>query len=111
MEGRLYKTEIGKWFVNYENKIIPLHPEINLVPTPFNNYGDGCEINFMIVDEFTHPKLFLNTGWGDGSACAWLITKGENVEIDTLSSIKELEKETPNDMEFGKKVRRLINKI
>jgi hypothetical protein len=113
MKGRLYKTEIGKWFVNHESKIIPLHPEINLIPTPFNNYGDGCEVNFIIVDEFTHPNLFERTSWGDGPACAWLTTENlkEDNQIDILKSIKELGKNTPNDMEFGSKVRKLINKI
>ena len=108
MEGRLYKTEIGKWFINHESKIIPLHPEINLTPTPINNYGDGCDVYFIIVDEFTHPYLFENISWGDGTTCAWLIT--DNSE-DALKSIKELGKKTPNDMDFGSKVRKLINKI
>lgn len=111
MKGHLYKTEIDRWFINHGGKIIPLHPEINLIPTPFNNYGEGCEVNFVIVDEFTHPNLFLNTGWGDGPACAWLTTKEETLENDVLITIKELGKNTPNDMDFGKKVRRLINKI
>ena len=48
MKGHLYKTEIDRWFINHGGKIIPLHPEINLIPTPFNNYGEGCEVNFVI---------------------------------------------------------------
>lgn len=127
MEGRLYKTENGKWFINHEKKIIPLHPEINLTPTPINNYGSGCDVYFIIVDEFTHPYLFENISWGDGTTCAWLTTENSEdvynrqpAQIDkyntiyndgTIKSIKELGKKTPNDMDFGGKVRKLINKI
>ena len=114
MKGHLYRTEIGKWFVNHEGKVIPLHPEIELTPTPFNNYGEGCEVNFVIVDEFTHPNLFLNTGWGDGPACAWLVNELKEEELLThnhLTTLKKIEKENPNDMDFGKKVRKLLKNI
>jgi len=114
MKGHLYRTEIGKWFVNHEGKVIPLHPEIELTPNPFNNYGDGCEINFVIVDEFTHPNLFLNTGWGNGSACAWLVNELKEKELLThnyLTTLKKIEKENPNDMDFGKKVRKLLKTV
>lgn len=114
MKGHLYKTEIDKWFVNHDGKTIPLHPEIELHPNPFNNYGDGCEINFVIVDEFTHPNLFLNTGWGDGPACAWLLNELQEEELlnqDYLTVLKKIESKTPNDMDFGKIIRKWIKNI
>lgn len=113
MKGHLYKTEIDKWFINHNDKVIPLHPEIKLRPNHFNNYGDGCEINFVLVDEFTHPNLFLNTGWGDGPTCAWLVNElqEEFLTQDCTSTLRRIEKETPNDMDFGRIVRKLINKI
>jgi hypothetical protein len=114
MKGLLYKTETNKWFVNHDGKIIPLHPEINLEPTPFNNYGDGYEVNFIIVDEFSNPDLFQKTGWGDGTECAWLVNEIKEQEMVSeinLESIKILEKKFPNDMDFGRMVRKLLNKI
>ena len=112
MKGHLYRTEIDRWFVNHNGKTIPLHPEIELHPNPFNNYGDGCEINFVIVDEFTHPNLFVNIGWGDGPACAWLVNElnEEDFKCDYLTVLKKLEEENPNDMDFGKVVRKFVKK-
>lgn len=114
MKGHLYRTEIDRWFVKYNDKTIPLHPEIELYPNPFNNYGNGCEINFVIVNEFTHPNLFLNIGWGGGiigGDCAWLVSELKEEELLThryLVTLKKIERENPNDMDFGKKVRKLL---
>lgn len=78
MKGILTKNDNG-WLVKYpkyptSNKIfdtvsLPLHPyDVNIC----NAYGDysvdwiGKEVEFEIVDEFTHPKLYEGVGWGDG---------------------------------------------
>ena len=111
MKGHLYKTETNKWLVNYDGKTISLHPEIELQPNPFNNYGEGCDVNFIIVDEFTHPESFSLIGWDGGTPCALLINDLLEQEINSesiLPSIKKLEKENPNDADFGKKVRELL---
>ena len=110
MKGHLYKTETNKWLVNYDSKIIALHPEIELQPNPFNNYGEGCDVNFIIVDEFTHTESFSLIG-GGGTPCALLISDLLEQEINSesiLLSIKKLEKENPNDADFGKNVRELL---
>lgn len=113
MKGKLYRTEIGKWFVNHDSKVIPLHPELELQPNPMNNYGDGCEVNFIIVDEFTHPNLFLSTGWGEGPACAWLVNEGEEQTLTEtyLGTLRRIEKQNPNDMDFGKIIRKWLKNI
>lgn len=43
----------------------PLHP--------YNIAVEGMEVDFELVDEFTHPHLFSGVGWGDGSAHANII--------------------------------------
>lgn len=30
------------------------------------------EVDYQLVDEFTHMELFREVGWGDGSICAKL---------------------------------------
>jgi hypothetical protein len=109
MLGRLYKTETNKWFINSENKVIPLHPEIIID----GKYEDGTEVEFMIVDEFTHPDLFHTISWGDGITCAWIITNEENPKPNKnfLKRLFSLEKENPNDMDLGRQIRKLLNKI
>jgi hypothetical protein len=109
MIGRLYKTETNKWFINSENRVIPLHPEIIVG----SRYENGTEVEFMIVDEFTHSDLFQTISWGEGTACAWIVGYEETTKTNEnfLKSIFNLEKENPNDMDFGNKVRNLLNKI
>jgi hypothetical protein len=107
MIGRLYKTETNKWFINSENKVIPLHPEIIID----GKYEDGTEVEFMIVDEFTHPDFFQTISWGEGTVCAWVIEQEEKPYKNFLKKLFGLEKENPNDMDFGNKVRNLLNKI
>ncbi len=109
MIGRLYKTETNKWFINSEDRIIPLHPEIIVG----SRYENGTEVEFMIVDEFTHSDLFQTISWGEGTACAWIVGHEETPEKNKnfLKRIFNLEKENPNDMDFGNKVRNLLNKI
>jgi hypothetical protein len=107
MIGHLYKTETNKWFINSENKVIPLHPEIIID----GKYEDGTEVEFMIVDEFTHPDLFHTISWGEGTVCAWVIEQEEKPYKNFLKKLFGLEKENPNDMDFGNKVRNLLNKI
>lgn len=111
MKGHLFKTEKNEWFVRHNDEITPLHEKFPIQPNPFNNYGDGCEVNFILVNEFTHPELYPKTIWGDGTR-ALLISELKEQELTSdslLDKIYKLEKEFPNDMDFGKKVRKLIN--
>jgi len=65
----------------YDNDTLPLHPDdvdmIKNYELVFDNIeariNSQPEVEFLIVDEFTHPELFKNVGWGDGQECAKLI--------------------------------------
>jgi hypothetical protein len=37
------------------------------------DYMIGDEVEFEIIDEFTHPQYYLNVGWGDGIKMAKLL--------------------------------------
>jgi hypothetical protein len=73
MKGILFNN--GKeWVIKYDtHKVIPLYykddekVDIQFEPTHTQ------EVDFEIVDEFTHQHLFYNVGWGEGSPCAKLI--------------------------------------
>jgi len=74
MAGKLLKDNKG-WFVHYYDSFgAPKEMSVYYKDQDWLCPGDnGKEINFEIVDEFTHPKLFENIGWGDGPACANII--------------------------------------
>jgi len=109
MVGRLFKTENNQWFINSEDRMIPLHPDIVVE----GKYEDGLEIEFLLIDEFTHPDLFHTISWGDGTTCAWIVgyQESEKPNKNFLKKLFGLEKENPNDMDLGEKVRKLLNKI
>ena len=74
----LLKYNGDNWVVNYFDiieKELPLYykeeKEINKV----FNVTFTKEVEFEIVDEFSHPHLFYDIGWGDGIGCAKLIKK------------------------------------
>lgn len=87
MKGFL-KKENDKWIVKqYADKgpayrEFPLHPrdvyEIESDARIFDNIEARVaaypDVEFEIVDEFTHPELYLNVGWGDGIKFAKLIS-------------------------------------
>lgn len=74
MEGLL--SHNGKeWVVKYCNigkKELPLyHKDVELVELIFDE-DETRNITFEIIDEFSHPHLFEDIGWGDGYYCAKL---------------------------------------
>lgn len=79
MKGTLKKVD-DQWIVEYpkyptsgkvyETASLPLYYDDAIYCFP-SDIGD--EVNFEIVDEFTHPQLFESISWGDGPPCAKLI--------------------------------------
>ena len=53
----------------YDTLTLPLHPD-DAVYCLTSDLGK--QVEFDIIDEFTHPELFKNVGWGDGTNCAKL---------------------------------------
>jgi hypothetical protein len=65
MKG-LLKHNGKEWVVTYTDfidKVIPLY-----------RTDVEKEVDFEIVDEFSHEYLFYNVGWGEGPPCAKLTT-------------------------------------
>ena len=104
MKGTLYKTKQG-WVVSrcvgdgvaevWEERL-PLHPddeslwmfaELN---EEWKDKLDGKEVDFEIVDEFTHPELYTNVGWGDGIKYAKLIPSKEQ-QKELITEIMDLD--------------------
>lgn len=104
MKGQLYKTEINQWFINYNGEKLPLHPKSNP-----NFYDEGSEVNFIIVDEFTHPDLFKDVAWGDGTRSALLNESIMNQNLITY--LNDLAVKNHNDMDFGRVVRKILTNI
>jgi hypothetical protein len=78
MKGILHKESYG-WVVRYKPEYKYPRPwlEMKIYPNDLLyllDSDDNTEVEFNIVDEFTHPELFTNVGWGDGRACAKLST-------------------------------------
>ena len=61
------------WSVEYTNngvkEILKIYNDDLLL---FLDEDHGKEVEFEIVDEFTHPSLFSVVGWGDGQKLAKL---------------------------------------
>lgn len=59
---------------NEKVKLLPLHQSkfssMSRLNDDITKYVVGTEVEFDIVDEFTHPYLFDNLSWGDGYECA-----------------------------------------
>lgn len=77
MKGILKKTVddlVVEYFDDFTEKIksLPLYNSNFSKSDVFkHNIPDvGTEVDFDIVDEFTHPYLFDNLTWGDGFKCA-----------------------------------------
>lgn len=63
--------------VEWHTRTIPLHPEDQKIfkhdELMFDNLEGraiGQEVLFELVDEFTHPDLFKDIAWGEGTLCA-----------------------------------------
>lgn len=104
MKGLLYKNKVNEWFVNYNGERLLLHPESKL-----DFYNDGSEVDFIIVDEFTHPNLFKDVAWGDTERSALLTESFKNENF--LVHLNELSIKNTNDMDFGRIVRRLLTNM
>jgi hypothetical protein len=78
MKGTLKKIE-GKWIISYQEKVmsrvtrnldIPLYPGDVEVLNTYGDYSasweDGLTVQYEIIDEFTHPRLYENIEWGVG---------------------------------------------
>ena len=78
MKGTLHKVN-SQWIVTYQEPILPRvfrNMDIPLYPgdaKTLNDYGDysaswenGLAVQFEIIDEFTHQKLYENIEWGAG---------------------------------------------
>jgi len=76
MKGILNKIESG-WVVSYRTDDmnidsydnLPLFPNTELIIS----LEDGKQVEFEIIDEFTHPSFYKVVGWGDGIKYAKLI--------------------------------------
>ena len=75
MKGNLLKTKQG-WVVKYDQRTLLLHPDDIKTINQYGDYSvdwDGKEVNFDIIDEFTHPELYKFSAWGEGYGYAKLI--------------------------------------
>ena len=66
-----------EWVVSYSDfrvRVVPLyHKDVEKIGIMFQPTHTQ-EVDFEIVDEFSHEHLFYNVGWGEGPPCAKLIT-------------------------------------
>ncbi len=104
MKGTLHKLSKG-WTVWYNEDHIggnvsfvddlPLYPDDvrQIEECLFDNPGvvyHSQEVEFEIVDEFTHPELYTNVGWGDGIKYAKLIQSKEQ-QKQLITEITDLD--------------------
>ena len=70
-KGKIIKDDW--WSVEYINngvkEILKIYNDDLLL---FLDEDHGKEVEFEIVDEFSHPELFSRKGWGDGERLAKL---------------------------------------
>ena len=66
-----------EWVVSYSDfrvRVVPLyHKDVEKIDIMFQPTHTQ-EVDFEIVDEFSHEHLFYNVSWGEGQPCAKLIT-------------------------------------
>lgn len=78
MKGKLHKVN-SQWIISYQEEVmprvtrnldIPLYPGDVEVLNTYGDYSasweDGLTVQFEIIDEFTHQKLYENIEWGAG---------------------------------------------
>jgi hypothetical protein len=73
MKGIIVKTK-DSCVIEYETGTVPLKVTLAIHPDDIAQVEAGQLVEFMIVDEFTHPQLFYNVGWGDGIICGKIIS-------------------------------------
>lgn len=74
MEG-LLKYDGKKWVVKYfdhKEIVLPLHIKDNDMVNSVFEHNVVQIVEFDIIDEFSHPNLFLGVPWGFGEYCAKL---------------------------------------
>ena len=74
MEG-LLKYNGEKWMVKFFDqgeKELPLHYKDNEMIESVFDHGVEQIVEFEIIDEFSHPNLFLGIPWGFGDYCVKL---------------------------------------
>jgi hypothetical protein len=79
MKGILEKTRRG-WVVKqiisegFEARLIKTFPlyKSDADQLEINVFGEHGEVEFEIIDEFTHPEYYHGVGWGDGIKMAKL---------------------------------------
>lgn len=79
MRGQVHKIH-GELMIVSENpfqlKPLPIfYKDLERIRSGRLTLNEGDVIEFETVDEFTHPKLFQEVGWGEGPACAKIIEK------------------------------------
>ena len=75
MKGELLKKNTG-WVVRYTD-VFNLQKELPLYHNDIvsDSTQDNTEIDFEIVDEFSHPELFHGIDFWGGLECAKLLLK------------------------------------
>lgn len=71
MNGVIYFDETIGWTISTEGNQYPLH--FNDVKKLNQTIFEGDEVEYIIIDEFTHPNLFDEVGWGLGDKCFKII--------------------------------------
>jgi hypothetical protein len=120
MKGKLIKIE-ERWMVgtvcyaDLWSNYIPLHPDdvkqIGRDSQVFDNIEARIaaypNVEFEIIDEFTHPELFTNVGWGDGIKYAKLIQSKEQqkqliteiMDLDAKDGLYDTVNDTVNELD------------
>jgi hypothetical protein len=67
----------NEWQVGFFNgtryTYYPIYPEdTKELNRKTSLHRDGDEVYFELIDEFTHPELYMDVGWGDGTIYAKL---------------------------------------
>ena len=70
MKGLITNTTTGPEFQYLDGDEIKTLPIYNLKFGSEKVFNIGSEVEFEIVDEFSHPVLFDNVPWGEGYKCA-----------------------------------------
>ncbi len=73
MIGKIVSLENGEMGV-LSNEILgtpiflPIHPA-----NKTQELKENDDVDYIIVDEFTHPNLFQNIPWGEGTETAYVL--------------------------------------
>lgn len=85
MKGKLSKKE-GNWYVLeikqgthyllYPDDVKQIEEDAKVFDNIEARIAVYPDVEFEVIDEFTHPHLYENVGWGDGIIYAKLLHKG-----------------------------------